>query len=121
MSATIHQLRPLAKQAPESCPIEAGERVHVPEPVPMPCGRKIRRGHYSVLRSEWCDARGSWRLVVEIRPDCSDLPPRFRPDPKTGYVPLCAEPTRVYLDAGQYTHYASGEPEVIDDRHTQTV
>lgn len=116
MSATIHPIRPLA---PEACPVQVGDVVHVPNAVPLRCGRKIRPANYRVMGVEYCETRRAWRLVIETRADCSALPPRYRPDPETGHVPLCAQPTRFYLDAGEYTHYASGAPEAIDDRHTQ--
>lgn len=112
-----------------ACPVDAGDVVHVPEPVPMPCGRVVRKGRYAVLRVEPTPAEhaglGPYRLVVEARLDCSRLPRRFHP-PSTeertagAEVPLAAQPTRVCLYPGQFTAFAGDGVGTLPDHPLQT-
>ena len=116
--------------AKPSMPVHAGDTVHVPEPVALPCGRVLRRGDHAVLAVDPTPPehahRGPYRLTVEARLDCSTLPETHRPG--SAYreargldaVPACARPTRLFLYPGQFTHYAGGEPRTIRDHASQT-
>ena len=107
-------------------PVHLGNRIHVPEAVPLACGRAVPRGHYDVLDVEATPAehacRGPWRVIVEALPDCSALASRFqRPiaaEVRAGApVPLCAQRTRFYLYPGSFIQYADGDgPSTIPDR-----
>lgn len=121
---------PSAPATPPAPPVQPGDRVRVTEPVPMPCGRRIRRGSYEVLRVEYSEARAAHRLLVEARLDCSALPALYHPPTaderaEGAEVPLAAQPARVWLDAGEWTAYASPDgrsadgPDTIPDHPAQ--
>jgi len=91
-------------------PIRVGQTVHVPIPVTLSSGCKIRRGRYTVIGVE------GKRLIIETRLDCSALDARYNPhrDAEGRWVvPFCCEPKKVYLDPGTYTAYASGDGPVL--------
>lgn len=110
-------------------PVQAGDTVHVPAAVYLPCGRRIRTGDYTVLAADLTPPRhrhhGRYRLTIEATPDCSGLPETHRPGSeyrtRRGLgVPHCARPSRFYLYPGDFTQYAGGEESVIADGHVQT-
>ena len=121
MSALALVPRPHTGPAP---PAEPGDVVRLRETLYLPSGRRLRRAPYEVLDVVWCDDRRAWRLVVEARPDCSQLGQRFQPPTRQEQaeaarhgvelrVPLAAERTRFYLDAGAYVRYADDNGEVL--------
>ena len=92
-------------------PVAAGDRVHVPEPVTLPSGRRLRRGAYEVLQ-----ALPGRRVIVLYRPDCSRLPRRFQ-EPGSP----AREPALAVLEPGQFTAYADGDgPATLPDHPLQT-
>jgi len=113
------------------CPVEAGDVVHVPEPDELDSGRRVRKGHYDVLDAEATPPEfahlGRYRLTVEARLDCSNLPEThqrgsaYRTSRQLDDVPACARPTRVYLYPGDFTRYAAGDgPAKVHDHPLQT-
>ena len=91
--------------------VAAGDRVHVPEPVTLPSGRRLRRGAYEVLQT-----LPGRRVIVLYRPDCSRLPRRFQ-EPGSP----AREPALAVLDPGQFTAYADGDgPATLPDHPLQT-
>ena len=68
-----------------------------------------------------------YRLTVEARLDCSNLPEThqrgsaYRTSRQLDDVPACARPTRVYLYPGDFTRYAAGDgPAKVHDHPLQT-
>lgn len=114
-------------------PVQPGDRVRVSHPVVCPSGRVLRRGTYAVVEVLWGPdlppplARPGWRLRIAglsraeqeaegVRLDCSRLPKK--PFQETGH--LASQPSKVFLDAGQWTAYASGDgPETIPNHPGQ--
>ena len=117
-------------------PVAAGDTVHVPHAVPCPSGQAIRAGHYTVVDARWHDApdwRGrpaGWRLLIETPLDCSGIGERYQPPTREAIdrafyageprpaVPIAAQRKRVWLCAGDFTHY---DPTTTDGRHPATI
>ena len=125
------------RQPLAACPVAAGDRVDVTDPIPMDCGRVIRKGRYTVLRVEATPAEhahlGRYRVVVQAGGfeqgpalDCSGLPDThqegstYRRRKGLRGRPACALPTRVFLYPGWFTAYAGDGVATLPDHPLQT-
>lgn len=109
---------------PPPIAVAAGDSIYVPEPVALPCGRRVRTGVYTVRR-----VLGR-RIEIETTLDCSALPKMYHPPTREDYerarqrgeppprVPIAAEVKRPQLSPGQWTRL---DPETTDGRHPATI
>ena len=131
----IQPPEPLPAPRPPA-PVAVGDVVRVPSALTRPCGRKIRRDSYEVLKVLWGPdldppfRRPTWRLVIEAEMDCSALGRQFqkpslqeRLDARAAGIelatPFAAEPHRLFLDAGKYFAVAGDELATLPDHPLQ--
>lgn len=119
----------LVPTAAPPCPVVAGDRLDVPEPIGQPSGRVLRTGGYEALRVETTPPEhahlGRYRVIVLARLDCSRLPKRFHaPTPEErrdgAEVPLAAQAAEVALYPGDFTLFRGGEIATLPDHPLQT-